>query len=96
MDEVDDSQVLCQGITQGRGAELPRLHGPQRLCGPWLRGHRALGTELLEPTLAGAERNRRDETRFALDASGAHPREGGCIFFPLVTKLDRIVEGEYS
>ena len=82
IDEVDDSQVLCQGIKQGRGAELPGLHGHESRDGLWVRRGGRLGTELLEHTLAGAEINLLDDTRLALEASGAHPIEVGFIFFP--------------
>jgi len=60
-----------------------------------LRGNRALGTQLLQHPLSGAQIDLLNNPRLALDAGRAHPIEVRFVFFPLVTRLDIIVEGYY-
>jgi len=82
IDQIDESQVLCEGIEQGRGPKLPGLHGLQRRSGPVLRGNRVLGTQLLQHALSGAQIDLLDNPRLALDAGRAHPIEVRFVFFP--------------
>jgi len=82
LEPIEASQVVCQGLEQGRGPQRPGRPGPQRRGGPVRRGHRALGTPLLQPPLSGAPRDLLDHARLARDAGRADPREVRLLFFP--------------
>ena len=82
VDQLDEPQLLGQGIKQGRGPKLPDLHGVElgELVG-W-GGGGELGTDLLYHPLPGSQVELLDDARVAVDPSRADPIEVGFAFFP--------------
>jgi hypothetical protein len=82
VDQLDEPQLLGQGIQQGRGPQLPDLHGVElgELVG--CGGGGDLGTDLLSHPLPGAQGELLDDARVAVDPARADPVEVGVAFFP--------------
>ena len=80
--QLDEPQLLGQGIKQGRGPKLPDLHGVElgELVG--CGGGGELGTDLLSHPLPGSQVELLDDARVAVDPGRADPVEVGLAFFP--------------
>ena len=82
VDQIDESQLLGQGIEQGRGPKLPGLHGAERGMAPWGGSGVRWARMLLHDALPRTQIDLLDNARLALDAGGADPVEVRFAFFP--------------
>ena len=82
IDQVDKPQLLGQGIQQGRRAKLSGLHGAEYGHHLWWGHGGELGTALLHHGVLRAQVDVLDDTRVAIDPSGADPIEVRLAFFP--------------
>ena len=93
VDELDEAQVLAQGVQQGRGPKLTELHGAQFRGLRREGGGGPLGPELCSYPLAGPQVHLLDDTRLAISPRRAHPVEIRSTSFPFGNETWHTEEG---